>query len=86
MISQVESFFLVANNQAPWYLRDVISPSIPLWRMNQLENLNENRFKKMFTRTMKSFFPSCIVEWNGLDEILKKRHQQEILPKFSCKT
>ena len=43
--------------------------------MNQLENLNENRFEKMVTRTIKfrdSFFPSCIVEWNGLDEIFNK--------------
>ena len=27
-------FFLIANNQAPWYLRNIISPSVSLWRTN----------------------------------------------------
>ena len=53
----------------------MISPSVPLWRRNVNDNLNGNRFKKIFSRTIKfsdSFFPSCIVDWNELDEKLKK--------------
>ena len=38
-------FFLIANNQAPFYLCKVISPSVPLWRRNGNDNLNGNRFK-----------------------------------------
>ena len=37
--------------------------------------MNGNRFKNIFSRTIKfsdSFFPSCIVDWNELDEKLKK--------------
>ena len=80
-------FFVIANNQAPFYLckvispsiplwrSKVISPSIPLWRKNVNDNLNGNRFKNIFSRTIEfsdSFFPSCIVGWNELDEKLKK--------------
>ena len=68
-------FFLIANNQAPFYLYKVISPSVLLWRRNVNDNFNGNRFKNIFSRTIKfrdSFFPSCIVDWNELDEKLKK--------------
>ena len=68
-------FFLIANNQAPFYLCKAISPSVPLWRRNVNDTLNGNRFKNIFSRTIKfcdSFFPSCIVYWNELDEKLKK--------------
>ena len=38
-------FLLIANNQAPLYLCDVINPSLPLWRRNQHDKPNGNRFK-----------------------------------------
>ena len=67
-------FFLIVNNQAPFYLCKVISPSVPLWRRNVNDNLNGNRFKNIFSTITfsDSFFPSCIVDWNELDEKLKK--------------
>ena len=34
-------FFPLANNQAPFYLCKVISPSVLLWRMNGNDNLFE---------------------------------------------
>jgi hypothetical protein len=46
--------FLIANNQAPLYLCNVISPSLPLWRRNQHDNLNGNRFNKLYARSIKS--------------------------------
>ena len=74
-------FFLIANNQAPPYLCNVISPSHPLWcrnlhdNPNGTDNPNGNRFYKIYSSTAKfsdSFFPSCIVDWNELDGTLKK--------------
>ena len=62
-------FFLIANNQAPPYLCNVISPSLPLWCRNQhdnpngTDNPNGNRFNKIY---------SSIVDWNELDGTLKK--------------
>ena len=53
-------FFLIANNQAPFYLCKVISPSVPRWRRNVNDNLNGNHFKNIFSRTIKfsdSFHP-----------------------------
>ena len=79
-------FFLLAKNQAPLYLRNIRRS---LWRTNQSEIPNGSRFKQMFSRTIKfsdSFFPSCIAEWNGLDETLKtatnKKSSQRSLVKI----
>ena len=68
-------FFLIANKQARLYICNVISPLNPLCRWNHHDNLNGIRFKTLFSRTVKfndSFFPSCVVDWNELDEIFKK--------------
>ena len=64
-------FFEIAHNQAPQYLCNIITPQLPLWRRNPNNNANDKRFKLFFSRTLKfgdSFFPSCIADWNNLDE------------------
>ena len=72
MVSQIKSVFLIAKNQAPLYLCNVTSPSLPLWRRNQLDN--PNRFNQIYARTKfnDSFFLSCTVDWNDFDGKLKE--------------
>ena len=61
-------FFLIANNQAPMYLCNVISPSLPIWCRNQHDNPNgtDNKNGNRFNFS-DYFFTSCIVYWNELD-------------------
>ena len=68
-------FFQIAHNQAPQYLCNIITPQLPLWRRNPNNNDNDKRFKIFFSRTIKfgdSFFPSCVADWNNLDENFKR--------------
>ena len=75
MVSQI------AENQAPLYLCNVISPTLPLWSRNQHDNPNGNRFKQIYVRTIKfndTFFPSCTVDCNDLDGKLREAINKKI--------
>ena len=66
-------FFLIANKQAPQYLCNIITPLIHRRNRHQ-GDINAVYFEQFFCRTIKfsdSFIPSCVKNWNELDETLK---------------
>ena len=78
-LRRLSLFFNIHKNSAPEYLSDLMPPSVG--QMSDYNLRNNNNYIVPNCRleiTKKSFFPSTITDWNGLDQTIRDSRNVKI--------